>query len=118
MDIQVVKACMARGGTMVLVHCERLYESLYDLLNQHYTECAGKLSVRLAIGAHSQLCPLDPKFRWVRLVGFAPYGQWCLHAHRYAPLVLRSHSLHPSLRLPRAQKYLPRRQDRGCRWKI
>ena len=47
----------------MLVHCERLYESLYDLLNQHYMECAGKLYVRLAMGAQSQLCPLDPKFR-------------------------------------------------------
>lgn len=64
-DIQTVKACMARGGRLVLVHCERLYESLYDLLNQHYTECAGKLYARLAMGAQSQLCPLDPNFRYI-----------------------------------------------------
>lgn len=64
-DIQMVKACMARGGRLVLVHCERLYESLYDLLNQHYTECAGRLYVRLAMGAQSQLCPLDSNFRFI-----------------------------------------------------
>jgi E3 ubiquitin-protein ligase RNF213 len=33
-DIQRIKLCMAEGITVVLVHCESLYESLYDLLNQ------------------------------------------------------------------------------------
>lgn len=36
LNIQRVKLCMAAGITVVLVHCESLYESLYDLLNQHY----------------------------------------------------------------------------------
>jgi hypothetical protein len=38
MNIQSIKSCMAKGRTVVLIHSENLYESLYDLLNQHYTE--------------------------------------------------------------------------------
>ena len=38
LNIQKVKYCMQSGTTLVLVHCEALYESMYDLLNQHYTK--------------------------------------------------------------------------------
>ena len=58
LNIQRVKHCMARGTTLVLVHCEALYESMYDLLNQHYTSVGGQLWVRLAFGTHSRLCPI------------------------------------------------------------
>jgi len=70
---------------VVLVHCESLYESLYDLLNQHYTEYGGQLYVRLAFGTHryrqfalyeltnhhylrSRLCPIHRNFRIVVVV--------------------------------------------------
>ncbi|KNC55646.1 uncharacterized protein AMSG_01915 [Thecamonas trahens ATCC 50062] len=68
LNIQRVKNCMAEGVTVVLVHCESLYESLYDLLNQHYCEYGGQLFVRLAFGTHSRLCPIDPTFRIVVVV--------------------------------------------------
>ena len=41
LNIQRVKLCMAEGRTVCLYHCESLFESLYDLLNQHYTEYGG-----------------------------------------------------------------------------
>ena len=66
--LQRVKHCMANGVTLVLVHCEALYESMYDLLNQHYTEVGGQLWVRLAFGTHSRLCPIDPAFRVIVIV--------------------------------------------------
>ena len=47
-NLQRLKFCMAEGITVVLVHCEMLFESLYDLLNQHYTEYGGQQFVRLA----------------------------------------------------------------------
>ena len=53
---------------MVLVHCEPLFESLYDLLNQHYSSYGGQLYVRLAFGTHSRLCPIHENFRVVVLV--------------------------------------------------
>ena len=68
LNIQRVKLCMAEGITVVLVHCDSLYESLYDLLNQHYTEYGGQLYVRLAFGTHSRLCPIHRKFRVVVVV--------------------------------------------------
>eukprot|EP00750_Incisomonas_marina_P010789 INCI16307.8.p1 GENE.INCI16307.8~~INCI16307.8.p1 ORF type:complete len:4556 (+),score=887.02 INCI16307.8:48-13670(+) len=68
LNIQRIKNCMAQGRTAVLIHCEGLYESLYDLLNQHYTEYSGQLYVRLAFGTSSRLCPLVKEFRVVVIV--------------------------------------------------
>eukprot|EP01052_Picozoa_sp_SAG31_P002292 SAG31_NODE_80_length_27188_cov_42.623869_7_plen_2406_part_00 len=68
LNIQKVKYCMATGTTLVLVHCETLYESMYDLLNQHYTSVGAQLWVRLAFGTHSRLCPIDPSFRVIVVV--------------------------------------------------
>ena len=68
LDIQRVKLCMAEGITVVLVHCESLYESLYDLLNQHYSSYGGQMYVRLAFGTHSRLCPIHSHFRVVVIV--------------------------------------------------
>eukprot|EP00954_Amorphochlora_amoebiformis_P012796 1002248-Amorphochlora_amoeboformis.AAC.1 len=59
---------MAEGRTVVLVYCEDLYESLYDLLNQHYTEYGGKLYVRLAFGTASRLCEIHRSFRVIVIV--------------------------------------------------
>jgi E3 ubiquitin-protein ligase RNF213 len=63
-----VKLCMAEGITVVLIHCENLYESLYDLLNQHYCEYGGQLYVRLAFGTNSRLCPIHRRFRVIVVV--------------------------------------------------
>jgi hypothetical protein len=67
-NIQRVKLCMAEGITTVLVHCEALYESLYDLLNQHYVEYGGQIYVRLAFGTYTRLCPIHKNFRIVVVV--------------------------------------------------
>jgi len=68
LNINKVKLSMAEGIPVVLVHCETLYESLYDLLNQHYTECGGQLYVRLAFGTHTRQCRIHPSFRIVVIV--------------------------------------------------
>eukprot|EP00954_Amorphochlora_amoebiformis_P011672 911779-Amorphochlora_amoeboformis.AAC.1 len=59
---------MALGRTVVLVYCEALYESLYDLLNQHYTEFGGKQYVRLAFGTSNKLCEIHHSFRVIVVV--------------------------------------------------
>eukprot|EP00463_Aulacantha_scolymantha_P006737 TRINITY_DN913_c0_g1_i1.p1 TRINITY_DN913_c0_g1~~TRINITY_DN913_c0_g1_i1.p1 ORF type:complete len:112 (+),score=18.19 TRINITY_DN913_c0_g1_i1:154-489(+) len=59
---------MEAGRTCVLVYCEALYESLYDLLNQHYISYGGQLYVRLAFGSSSRLCPVHSDFRMVVIV--------------------------------------------------
>jgi hypothetical protein len=68
LNIQKIKLCMAEGVNVILVNCESLYESLYDLLNQHYSDYAGQRYVRLAFGSHSKLCPIHPAFRVVVVV--------------------------------------------------
>uniref|UniRef100_A0A7S0DVA6 Uncharacterized protein n=1 Tax=Amorphochlora amoebiformis TaxID=1561963 RepID=A0A7S0DVA6_9EUKA len=68
LNLQNIKLCMAEGRTVVLVYCEDLYESLYDLLNQHYTEYGGKLYVRLAFGTASRLCEIHRSFRVIVIV--------------------------------------------------
>ncbi|CAM9558418.1 unnamed protein product, partial [Phaeothamnion confervicola] len=67
-NLQRVKQAMACGATAVLVHCDQLYESLYDLLNQHFVIFGGRRFVRLAFGTHSQMCPLADGFRAVVVV--------------------------------------------------
>eukprot|EP00927_Polykrikos_kofoidii_P010323 TRINITY_DN14364_c0_g1_i2.p1 TRINITY_DN14364_c0_g1~~TRINITY_DN14364_c0_g1_i2.p1 ORF type:complete len:2263 (-),score=477.65 TRINITY_DN14364_c0_g1_i2:108-6365(-) len=51
-----------------MVHCDALYESLYDLLNQHYMEYAGQRYVRIAHGSMSKQCPIHAKFRVIVVV--------------------------------------------------
>ena len=68
LNIQKIKLCMAEGITVVLVNCESLFESLYDLLNQHYVECGGQIYVRLAMGSNTKLCPLHKSFRIIVVV--------------------------------------------------
>jgi hypothetical protein len=68
MNLQRIKSFMAQGTTVVLVACDNLYESLYDLLNQHYCEYGGQRFVRLAFGTHSRLCPIHESFRVVVMV--------------------------------------------------
>ncbi len=64
-----IKSCMADGRPVILIHSDNLYESLYDLLNQHYTSYNGQRFVRLALGTHSRLCPVHHLFRVVVVVG-------------------------------------------------
>ena len=70
-QVNKVKAAMARGGTVVLHNHDAIYESLYDVLNQRYvtrtSHETGKehKMLRLAVGARSQLCPVQEGFRIV-----------------------------------------------------
>ncbi len=66
---------------MVLVHCESLYESLYDLLNQHYCEYGGQLYVRLAFGTNSRLCPIHRQFRVIVVVEKASSSRPLYRSH-------------------------------------
>lgn len=68
LQLQRIKHCMAEGITIVLVHCEALYESLYDLLNQHYVEYGGQTYVRIAFGTYTKLCPIRRTFRVIVIV--------------------------------------------------
>jgi hypothetical protein len=61
--LEKIRCCMSVGHTVVLVHCEQLYESLYDVLNQHYTAFGDQMYTRLAFGPESQPCYISDKFR-------------------------------------------------------
>lgn len=67
-----VKSAMAAGDTIVLWNLDSIYESLYDVLNQRYvvrtSEGRTRKSLRLAIGARSQLCPVEDGFRIIVVV--------------------------------------------------
>ncbi len=69
LNLQRIKKCMAEGRTVVLVHSRNgFYETLYDLLNQNYTEHGGQLYARLAFGNSYVLCPLLKEFRVIVVV--------------------------------------------------
>jgi hypothetical protein len=62
--ITTIKNCMETGQTAVLLHLDDIYESLYDMLNQNYTPgVSGGQFCRLAIGARSRQCEVNPNFR-------------------------------------------------------
>merc|ERR1719238_1530403 len=62
-SLQRIKTVMNEPICLVLVHCDSLYEALYDLLNQHYMEYAGQRYVRLAHGSKAKQCPIHHLFR-------------------------------------------------------
>eukprot|EP00004_Rigifila_ramosa_P000685 TRINITY_DN1070_c1_g1_i5.p1 TRINITY_DN1070_c1_g1~~TRINITY_DN1070_c1_g1_i5.p1 ORF type:complete len:5524 (-),score=1141.71 TRINITY_DN1070_c1_g1_i5:23-16453(-) len=64
-DLQQLKACMEDGRTVVLVDGDSLYESLYDMLNQHYTEYGGKRYTHLSFGAASRQSRVHDDFRCI-----------------------------------------------------
>eukprot|EP00929_Paragymnodinium_shiwhaense_P043162 TRINITY_DN22233_c0_g2_i1.p1 TRINITY_DN22233_c0_g2~~TRINITY_DN22233_c0_g2_i1.p1 ORF type:complete len:3205 (-),score=983.73 TRINITY_DN22233_c0_g2_i1:80-9475(-) len=68
MNLQRVKTFMQQPICLVMVHCDALYESLYDLLNQHYMEFAGQRYVRIAHGSMSKQCPIHKLFRIIVVV--------------------------------------------------
>lgn len=50
---------------------ERLWSSLYDMLNQHYTVVGGRRNCRIAIGAYSNpMCYVHDTFRCIVVVDF------------------------------------------------
>eukprot|EP00931_Biecheleriopsis_adriatica_P017997 TRINITY_DN1271_c1_g1_i1.p1 TRINITY_DN1271_c1_g1~~TRINITY_DN1271_c1_g1_i1.p1 ORF type:complete len:4782 (+),score=1057.93 TRINITY_DN1271_c1_g1_i1:65-14410(+) len=63
MNLQRIKSYMQRPICLIMVHCDSLYESLYDLLNQHYMEYGGTRYVRIAHGSKAKMCPIHRKFR-------------------------------------------------------
>ena len=64
-----VRQCMETGRTVVLLHQDGIYTSLYDMLNQNYTDgVAGGKFCRLAIGSRSRQCEVHPNFRCVVIV--------------------------------------------------
>jgi energy-coupling factor transporter ATP-binding protein EcfA2 len=67
--LQRVKRLMENEGQrLILVQCESLYESLYDLLNQNVTSYGGVDYVRLAYGSTSKLCPIARGFKIITIV--------------------------------------------------
>eukprot|EP00761_Pharyngomonas_kirbyi_P011055 gb/GECH01011079.1/.p1 GENE.gb/GECH01011079.1/~~gb/GECH01011079.1/.p1 ORF type:complete len:1561 (+),score=386.09 gb/GECH01011079.1/:1-4683(+) len=68
MSLKRIRLCMAEGRTVVLIHCEALYESLYDLLNQHYVRVKDASFARLAFGSSSVLCQVHQDFRIIVIV--------------------------------------------------
>eukprot|EP01119_Soliformovum_irregulare_P009252 TRINITY_DN2247_c0_g2_i4.p1 TRINITY_DN2247_c0_g2~~TRINITY_DN2247_c0_g2_i4.p1 ORF type:complete len:1833 (-),score=503.06 TRINITY_DN2247_c0_g2_i4:35-5533(-) len=69
-NITRIKTCMEFGYTVILMHLDNLYESLYDMLNQHYTVFGNesKKFCRVAIGANSAKCVVHPDFKAIVLM--------------------------------------------------
>uniref|UniRef100_A0A7M5X461 AAA+ ATPase domain-containing protein n=1 Tax=Clytia hemisphaerica TaxID=252671 RepID=A0A7M5X461_9CNID len=64
-DINRMKIAMETGKTIILLNMEKLYESLYDALNQYYVFLGGQSYVDLGLGTHRVKCRVDEKFRLI-----------------------------------------------------
>lgn len=63
--INKVKLCMATGRTVVLLNLDKIYESLYDTLNQYYVYHGGQRFVDLGLGTHRVKCQVHADFRLI-----------------------------------------------------
>lgn len=70
---------LKKSAPMICLYCrcillrgvERLWSSLYDMLNQHYTVVGGRRNCRIAIGAYSNpMCYVNDTFRCIVVVDF------------------------------------------------
>ncbi|PAA78029.1 hypothetical protein BOX15_Mlig004148g1, partial [Macrostomum lignano] len=63
LNINRIKQCMERGGTVVLMNLENLYESLYDVLNLCYEKLGQDYFVDIGLGTHRLKSKIHPDFR-------------------------------------------------------
>ena len=64
-NINKIKVCMEKGIPVVLLNYEQIYESLYDVLNQCYTELPTGRYVDLGLRSYRIKCRVDPNFRLI-----------------------------------------------------
>ena len=65
-NLSSIMNCMRAGKTVILYNLNEIHESLYDMLNQRYTKHTnGRLYCRVALGAESRVCYVDPKFKCI-----------------------------------------------------
>ena len=64
-NINKIKVCMEKGIPVVLLNYEQIYESLYDVLNQCYTELPTGRYVDLGLKSHRIKCRVDSNFRLI-----------------------------------------------------
>ena len=56
---------METGQTVILLNLENLYESLYDVLNQHYMHYGDSRYVDLGLQTHRVKCRVHNDFKYV-----------------------------------------------------
>ena len=65
MNINKIKVCMEKGIPVILLNFEQIYESLYDVLNQCYTELPTGRYVDLGLRSYRIKCRVHENFRLV-----------------------------------------------------
>lgn len=66
-SINRIKVCMATGRTLVLLNLEKLYESLYDVLNQYYVIHGRRRWVDLGLGSDRLKCQVHESFKIIMI---------------------------------------------------
>lgn len=64
-NINRIRLAMDKGRRVILLNLETLYESLYELLNQSYTEMKGDRFVEIGLGTHRHRTRVHPDFRLI-----------------------------------------------------
>ena len=67
-QLESIKNAMVSGHTVVLLHLNELYESLYDVLNQRYLKVGTKRFCKIFIRDRSETVQIHPSFRFVIVV--------------------------------------------------
>ena len=64
-NINKIKLYMETGKTVILLHLELLYESLYDTLNQYYMRISNQRYIDLGLGTHRMKCQVHERFKLI-----------------------------------------------------
>ncbi|XP_077981891.1 E3 ubiquitin-protein ligase rnf213-alpha-like [Glandiceps talaboti] len=64
-NIHRIKTCMENGRNVILLNLDKLYESLYDTLNQYYLHFGGQRYVDIGLGTLRKKCRVHKDFKLV-----------------------------------------------------
>eukprot|EP01084_Bolivina_argentea_P213002 361926_1 len=84
--IERMRGAMLLGKVCVLLKLEQLYDSLYDVLNQRYSNVDGQEFCKVCIGGDAIQCQIHPSFRFIVVVPKDEAHHSCNNIENFTPV--------------------------------
>eukprot|EP01083_Nonionella_stella_P165887 553073_1 len=85
-NIDKIKNAMLMGHTVVLLHLDDLYDSLYDVLNQRYLTIGSKRFSNISIRNETIRVQIDPSFRFIIVIPTTHAHHTAKDSNAYTPV--------------------------------
>eukprot|EP01084_Bolivina_argentea_P132578 233977_1 len=85
-NIEKIKNAMSNGHTVVLLHLNRLYDSLYQVLNQRYIKIGTKQFSSISISDETVRVQIHPSFRFIIVSPISSAHHTSENANDHAPI--------------------------------